>query len=199
MSCPYLRTDFFLCYEQLLNMKHLPANCLTQRREPPSFSQVPTDFSTDWYCYSNQSARGSCHGHDNRETSLWQQKPLESKRRRRKKKLRLSIGIKEGYPGKNWSRLKWSVRAKRNDYREIEQAREKENNNRNRGGNMACTGKREAGSSTWAPAVARMLSALCSTSGWTGWDAKVCPGVDQVLIFMPEEYFSSEPQVSETA
>lgn len=104
MSCPYLCTLIFcvcVCYEQLLNMKHLPANCLSQRCELASLSQVPTDFSTDWYCYSNQSATGSCHGHDNHETSLWQQKPLESKRKKKQKnKLRLSIGIKEGYPGK---------------------------------------------------------------------------------------------------
>jgi hypothetical protein len=72
---------------------------------------------------------------------------------------------------------------------------EKENSNQTEGEAMAHTGKREAGGSTWAPAVGmlpeavRMLCMQCRTPGETWLDAKVWTGIDQVLIFILEEDF----------
>ena len=105
MSCPYLRTHFFLCCEQLLNRKHHPASCPTPRCELASLSQISLltgiVIATGVPGEVVMAMIIMKHHYGNR--NLWKVFFLKKKRKERKEKkenrLSIGIGIKEGYQG----------------------------------------------------------------------------------------------------
>lgn len=133
-------------YKQLLTKKHFLACCLTKRCEPASFSQVSTEFSANWHCYSNWSASGSSHGLYHHHVSLWQQEPLETKR----KNLKLSTGIKEVCEGKKVEaemNMKLEQRPEQREMivQKLNKQERKETISKTEGRDVACIGKRKAG------------------------------------------------------